>query len=223
MRDFQRAVRLKILQEEEEELLFVLDMKHNKKMVLVSAPIRGRWKCSDSLWVYAYLEISFGQFHTVIRIVLGSHQTKLVRVTIQNDFEIDKTQEETFASKHVTEQRSRHFDDSAFMAEHVSLFETVISDGCHSNRRISDVQLCGCVLVEHADRQLRLFCGRIIVQERLQEGTINKRSGRLGHLIFFQKHIDLFEQTVQEIVHNSSIERPVPAHFNFLTDQHPKL
>ena len=34
---------------------------------------------------FAHLEISLGQFHSVIKIGLGSHQTKLVDVSIQND------------------------------------------------------------------------------------------------------------------------------------------
>ena len=73
---------------------------------------------------FTYLEISFGQFHSVIHIVLESHQTKFVHVTIQNDFDIDKTQQETFASEHDTEQRSRHFENPAFATEHISLFQT---------------------------------------------------------------------------------------------------
>ena len=111
---------------------------------------------------FTYLEIGFGQFHSVIRIVLGSHQTKFVRVTIQNDFEVDKTQEKTFASKHVPEQRCHHFDDSAFVAEGISLFQNRIGvSSCQC--RVCDVHLSGRVLVEHGGRQLRLFCRRTIV------------------------------------------------------------
>ena len=44
---------------------------------------------------FTYFEISFGQFHSVIRIIDVRHYAKLVDVAIQNDFEINKTQQET--------------------------------------------------------------------------------------------------------------------------------
>ena len=60
-------------------------------------------------------------------------------------------------------------------------------------RRIGNVHLACCIFVKHGSRQLRLFCCRTIVE------------GCPRHLFFFQEHVNLFEQTVQEIVDDTHV------------------
>ena len=70
--------------------------------------------------------------------------------------------------------------------------------------------------VEQGRCEFRFLCGGSIVEEGLQVCSVRISTQGLCHLVFFQKDVHLFEQTVQEIVHHtdpSSATRSAPLAF----------
>ena len=107
-------------------------------------------------WVdfhFTYLEISICEFHSVISIVFGGHQTELIAASIPNNFQIYLTQQETFRHEYVAEYRSCHFNSSTCFAKNVSRSKTCIA--CGTGRgRICDIHFSCSVFVIQSSSEL---------------------------------------------------------------------